>query len=401
MKMSTKGVSKLLWMTLLLASTAKAGNYGSDLNLTLTPAAGGMAGVGYVRPQDPVAAAFGNPASLNQMSGTTQFTLGASTLFVDAHADHDGSITGAPFKADSDADIYVIPETAVVQRLSDKLTVSGGIHTISGLGSDFRDDNPLGQLVELIVFGAQFGAGYQVTPNLSVGASATLGIGLFELGLIRNTGLQTGFGIRGGFGANYDAGPVLLSVNYSSPLGLEFDEVTETAPGQFTDFEIEQPQEIIFGIASSPDLFRDLVLEANVIWKNWGDAEAYEDIWEDQFIAALGGQYTMGRLKLRGGYSYASDLQKDNVGNSIGNINSLAVGGNTVPLNPPLVQFVQSTLTQPYWQQQVSGGLGYQLTESIHADAFISYAFDGDRTIGGTRLEVNELSVGAGVSWRF
>lgn len=381
---------------------AVAGNLGSDLNIQLTPAGGGMAGVGYVRPQDPVAAAFGNPASLTQIRSGTEFTLGASALVVDANADHDGSITGVPFSAKSDADFYLVPETAVVHRLSDRLILSGGIHTTTGLGSDFRDENPLGQIVELIIFGAQIGVGYEVTERLSVGVSGTLGIGLFELGLVSNTGLTTGFGGRGGVGFNYDAGPALVSLNYTSPMKLKFNRVTETSPGVFSDFDIEQPQEVVLGMATSPDTFRDLLLEVNLMWKNWGDAEGYEDIWEDQYIVALGGQYSMAdRLKLRAGYSYASDLQKDTVGSSVGNIRSLAFAGNTVPLSPPLVQFVQATLTQPYWQQQVSAGVGYELTDTIQFDMFVNYAFDGDRTIGGTIVEVNEFTGGAGLTWRF
>lgn len=290
----------------------------------------------------------------------------------------------------------------MVHRVTDRLILSGGIHTITGLGSDFRDANPLGQIVELIVFGAQIGVGYEVTERLSVGVSGTLGIGFFELGLISNTGLKAGFGARGGVGINYDAGPALVSVNYNSPMKLKFDKVTETSPGVFSDFDVEQPQEVILGLATSPNLYKALLLEVNLIWKNWGDAEAYEDIWDDQVIVQLGGQYSMAnKLKLRAGYSYALDLQKNTVGSSVGDISSLAFAGNTVPFSPPLVQFVQATLTQPYWQQQVSAGVGYELTDTIQLDMFMNYAFDGDRTIGGTLVEVNEFTGGAGLTWRF
>jgi long-chain fatty acid transport protein len=90
-----------------------------------------------------------------------------------------------------------------------------------------------------------------------------------------------------------------------------------------------------------------------------------------------------------------------NVGSSIGSIGSMALGGGTVPVSPPLVQFVQATLTQPFWQQQISAGAGYQLTENVRVDFQAGYAFDGDRTIGGTDIEVNEFQVGAGFTWGF
>jgi long-chain fatty acid transport protein len=70
----------------LLGTTAHAGNIGSDFDITITPAAGGMAGVGIVRPQDPVASVFGNPATLTQLQGETSFTIGGTYLDVTAKA---------------------------------------------------------------------------------------------------------------------------------------------------------------------------------------------------------------------------------------------------------------------------------------------------------------------------
>lgn len=379
---------------------AISGNLGSDLNLTLTPAAGGMAGVGYVRPQDPVAAVYGNPATLTQLEAKTAFTFGASLIDVSARADHDGSITGVPFRASSDAKQYLLPHIAVQQSISDDLVLGGGLQVVSGLGSDFRKATALAPQVELVVFGANAAAGYKVTPRLSVGASATLAFGLFEVGLLRNTALTHAFGLRAATGATYDAGPVLFGLMYNSPLNLTFDSVTETSPGTFSNLRIQQPQEVIGGISTSPSWRRDLVIEADVIWKNWGAAETYKDLWKNQTIFAVGGQHTWGAWKTRLGYSYSTDLQKKDVGDSIGNLRSLAVGGVTVPISQPLVQFVQATLTQPYWRQQVSAGFGYVLTKSIEFDAQLGYAFDGKRTIGGTRVVVKEAQVGFGFTWR-
>lgn len=379
---------------------AISGNLGSDLNLTMTPAAGGMAGVGYVRPQDPVAAVYGNPATLTQLKAKTAFTFGAALIDVSARATHDGSITGVPFTASSGAKQYLLPTIAVQQSISDDLVLGGGLQVVSGLGSDFRKATALAPQVELVVFGANAAAGYKVTPRLSVGASATLAFGLLEVGLLRNTALSHAFGLRAATGATYDAGPVLFGLTYNSPLSLTFDSVTETAPGTFSNLRIQQPQELIGGISTSPSWSRDLVIEADVIRKNWGSAETYKDLWRNQTILAVGGQYSSGAWKTRLGYSYSTDLQKKNVGSSIGNLRSLAVGGATVPISQPLVQFVQATLTQPYWRQQVSAGFGYALTKNIEFDAQLGYAFDGNRTIGGTRVSVKEAQVGFGFTWR-
>ncbi len=386
----------------LVSSSAFGGNLGSDLNLTLTPASGGMAGVGYVNPQDPVASVFGNAATLTQLKGKTDFTFGASYLNVDAHADHDGSITGAPFSADSDAEHYFLPNIAVRQRLTDKLVVGGGLQVISGLGADFRKDSPLAQVVELIVFGANMDAAYALTPKTSVGASFTLSFGLLEFGLTSNTAIQETFGFRGALGITHDLGPIMVGLTYSSELKLDFDDVTETSPRVFGDIELEQPQEVIFGVSSTPSLWAGLLIEMNVIWKNWDNASGYQDVWEDNYTLALGGQYALNNWKFRLGYSYASDFQKDNVGSSLAGLTTLNVPGlGVVPISPALIQFIQATLTQPYWQQQVSSGFGYDLSDSIHLDFQVGYAFDGERTIGATRLDVNEFQAGAGFTWLF
>lgn len=389
-------------ISLFGSNSVLGANLGSDLNLTLTPAAGGMGGVGYVQPQDPVASVYGNPATLVQMEGGTDFTFGASYLNVDLLADHDGSITGVPFSADSDAEHYFMPNIAVRQRLTDNLVAGGGLQVISGLGSDFRRANALAQVSELIVFGVNMDLAYDLTPKTSIGGSFTLAYGLLEFGLTSNTATQETFGFRGGLGVTHDLGPVMVGLTYNSELELDFDDVTETSPRVFNDITLEQPREVIFGLSSTPSLWPNLLVETNVIWKNWDNARGYQDLWEDNFTIALGGQYTLNKWKLRLGYSYATDLQKDNVGSSIAGITSLNVPGiGVAPITPPVVQFIQATLVQPYWQQQVSGGFGYDLSKTIHFDFQAGYAFDGDRTIGGTRIEVNEFQAGAGFTWSF
>lgn len=253
-----------------------------------------------------------------------------------------------------------------------------------------------------MVFGANMGVAYDLSPQTSLGASFTLAFGLLEFGLTSNTATQETFGGRGTLGLTHDFGPVKLGLTYNSELNLDFDNVTETSPRVFSDIELEQPREFIAGIATTPALWPNLLLETNVIWKNWDDAKGYQDVWKDNFTFALGGQYTINRWKLRLGYSYATDFQKKNVGNSVAGIRSLNVPGQGVaPISTPLVQFIQATLTQPYWQQQVTAGFGYSLTDAINLDFQAGYAFDGDRTIGGTKVEVNEFQLGAGLTWAF
>lgn len=339
---------------------------------------------------------------MTQLDGDTDFTFGAAYLNVDAHADHDGSITGSPFSANSDAVHYFLPTIAVRQRISDKLVVGGGLQVVAGLGSDFRRDSVLAQVVELIVFGANMNAGYALSEKTSIGASFTLAFGFLEFGLASNTAIQETFGGRVALGVTHDLGPAIFAFTYNTELSLDFENVTETSPRVFSDIKLEQPREVIVGLASNSSLWPNLLLETNIIWKNWDNASGYQDVWEDNYTFALGGQYRMGQWKLRLGYSYATDLQKDEVGSSVAGLTTLNVPGvGVVPITPPLVRFIQATLTQPFWQQQLSGGLGYAFSDKIEANFQLGYAFDGKRTIGGTRLDVHEFQLGAGFTWHF
>lgn len=74
------------FLLILSAGPAQAGPHGSEFDLTLTPAAGGMEGVGIARPQDPVAMLFANPATLTQLEGKTAFTIGATYASPDLDA---------------------------------------------------------------------------------------------------------------------------------------------------------------------------------------------------------------------------------------------------------------------------------------------------------------------------
>ncbi|REJ73965.1 MAG: hypothetical protein DWQ29_18205, partial [Planctomycetota bacterium] len=60
-----------------LCRTAGAQSFGIELHNTMMPASGGMAGVSIARPQDPLSAINGNPATLSQMKGTN-FTFGGA-----------------------------------------------------------------------------------------------------------------------------------------------------------------------------------------------------------------------------------------------------------------------------------------------------------------------------------
>lgn len=254
MKSSMLSNSLCLMFSLLVANTVSATTIGSDSNLKFSATAGGMGGAGYARPQDPVASVFGNPASLTQLEGDTDFTFGAAYLNVGNDLTVDGTVIPAPSDGSMEWEEYLLPTIAFRQRFSDKLVFGGGLQPVAGLGSDYRNSSPLDPLVTYFNFGANLGLAYEVSPKTSLGVSMTLAYGMLEVGLVPTTGVQEKFGLRAGVGVTHDLGPVIVSLNYNSELKMDFNDVIQAdTSGDYSDFKLEQPQEVIFGDLS-PEL---------------------------------------------------------------------------------------------------------------------------------------------------
>jgi len=389
-------------MLAVSASAANAVTIGDDFNLKLSPASAGMGGVGYISPQDAVASVYGNAASLTQLEGDTDFTFGATYINVRNKGSADGTGLAPVWSGDIEFENYILPSIAFRQRVTDKLVLGGGLQTISGLGSDYRTTNVLQPTVTYINFGANVAAGYQLTPKTSIGATVTLSYALLELGLVSNTAIEEAIGVRGGLGVIHDFGLVKAGLNYNSELGYKFDNVVRTEPGTMSDIDLEQPQELVLGVATTPELWSDMLLEANLIYKNWDNADLHKDIWKDTYTLQLGGQYAVNnKIKLRAGYSYTTDLLKENnLGNSIGGVSTLEAGGGAVPINPTVIEFVQS-FANPFWNNNVTVGLGYDFTDALGVDVHAGYAWGRDRTIGANKVETKLFNIGAGLTWSF
>ena len=402
MKFRNKITKIAFTLMTLSAATSQAATIGDDFNLKTSPASAAMGGVGYISPQDAVASVYGNPASLTQLEGNTDFTFGATYLNVRNKGGSNGTGLGPAWSGDIEMEDYILPSIAFRQRVSEKMILGGGVQVISGLGSDYRTTNVLQPTVTYLNFGANVAAGYQLTPKTSIGATVTASNALLELGLVSNTAMEEALGFRAGLGVIHDFGLVKAGLNYNSELAMKFDNVVRTSPGVMSDVDMEQPQELVLGVSSTPELWSDLLLEANLIYKNWDNADLHKDLWKDTYTLQLGGQYSVNsKFKLRAGYSYTTDLLKENgLGNSIGGVSSLEAGGGTVPIDATVIQFVQA-LADPFWNHSATLGLGYELTDSMGLDVHAGYSWGRDQTIGANNIEVGVISLGAGLTWNF
>ncbi len=386
-------------LLMLAAGKLQAANIGTDLNLTMMPAAGGMGGVGIASPQDIGASVFGNPATLSVLDGT-HFMFGGTFYQPDVNAQHDGSATGTAWSGESEAGPYLIPNAAVTQQLGDRIVLSGGVTVVSGVGSDFRGTpGSLDPLAEILVFGANAGGSYKISDQFSVGTMLTIGLGLGQAGLISNTASTSDFGYRATFGMTYNNRSTILGAYYRTPLAIKYKNMIQYSATEFHSPTFEQPQEIGLGISDDSFMQGNLLIAVDIILKNWASAQTYKDLYDDQTIIALGVQYNLSGYKLRAGFTHADSPIKTDVGSQVGDIKSLYLGGSTVHFNPVLTQYVQATNAEVIWEDQISFGLGIPLGSHVHTDLHASFGLKRKQTIGATQVEGKTFQIGAAFSW--
>ncbi|WP_347989434.1 outer membrane protein transport protein [Methylomonas sp. AM2-LC] len=417
-------------------------NSGTDVDLSLNPIAGGMAGAAFVKPQEVASALFGNPATLSQFKGFN-FEFGAAIL--EPVVRNQQTSNGYNNQSHSQAGNYIAPDFAISGEVSPGFVLAGGLNVDSGLGADYRTQPinagaglglggsgvggaaTLPLLVELLSLSANLGAAYEVDSKLSLGAALTIGYGMAQFGTSGNTsGLQSltgNFGgttssvhnisIRGSTGATYKILPELsVGVSIKSPLEYNYHGVLETTVNgsqQYQNVKLDQPLEVTWGLAGNPN--SDFLLEADAIWKNWSNSSLYKDVYQDQFLALFGGQYSIGNLQLRGGYGYSTEILRSNPNGTVGGFSGLG----TLPLNTnvpgvlnsnDLISVVQTTLGPTVWQHTLTAGIGYAFSPKFRLDAFGAYAFEGSASrstlaLGNYSVTGSEWALGAGANFKF
>lgn len=446
----------------LFTPAVLAASAGTDVNLRHHIVSAGMAGAAYTRPQEPSAAIAGNPATLRQFN-KVQYNFGASIFPINELKNTqqteittlDTTFVNESVSAAGD---YVLPTFGGIVAATERWTWGVGLEVDAGIGADFRN-NPITLLggagpalglgstvslpltVELVSLNANVGAAYQLTPDLSVGASLTVGFGLMQLGTVGNTtgltalnaailgatGADFGladFGgttadvhdtaIAGSIGLVWDASDtVSLSATYKSKLNYGFEDVITSEFAGFENLNVDQPSEWIAGIAFTDVLVKGSLIEFDVIYKDWEDSDTYQDLYENQMLWSLGVQFTdvgIKGLDLRFGYSYMDNPLLDVPNNTINGLS----GAGTIPLGQTaeaaglnglaidVVRIVQMTFVPVIWEQTLTTGLSYQLTDGVILDTYLSYSFSEedsrsletiDGLLGAFGLQAHSTSV--------
>ena len=197
----------------------------------LNGASASFAGTSIAHTEDPVSAVFGNPATLAQYFGGTNFMFGATFYMPRAQMRHDGSagwavtrgnslklvVNGSSlttgdnpatqatetdggasvateavdtyygFDSRSAQDLYAVPQVAVTQDLSGlgiPVVLGVGVTATNGIGVDYQHtSNTIGAAAELINLGVNAGIGMKMSDTLDVGVALTITYAMLEAGL--------------------------------------------------------------------------------------------------------------------------------------------------------------------------------------------------------------------------
>ncbi len=396
-------VVAMLWQ--LLASAVNAQSIGIELHNTLMPASGAMAGTSIARPQDFLSSINGNPASLTQYSGT-QFTFSGAWAepTIDMTQTAPLPLVGvAPFGAKSTAPGSPMGNIGVMQDLS-PLGLPGrmGIAFTSAAGgaTDFRHvPASNGTNTALQVFAMTNTVAIDITERLSFGAGMSLGIAFFDGPFVGLGGMTPAYALRGVTGLNYAVTDATnLGVYYQSKQSFNFDNAIQFNAGPIAgpqDVKMDLPRNVGLGISNRALADGRLLLAADFLFKNWDDAQLYSTIYRDQWAFQFGGQYDLGRVKLRAGYMFAQNQLDPTPG--------AGLGGVAPPDGIPAVRYAQGLLAvaNPH---RLSFGVGMRdvMLPGLDLDVMAGGMFRNTEQLGpSTTVSTVSYWIGGGMTWRF
>ena len=388
------------------AGQARAQSFGIELHNTLMPASGGMGGVSIARPQDVPSALGGNPATLTQYLGT-QFTFGGGWIEPTYNLTHTGGVlpnVGA-FAGKSESEGSALGNIAVAHDLRDvgiPGTFAVGLLSSAGAGVNWRDipaSNGTTLLMQILEIG--MGLGVDVTDQFSVGASIVLGSSTLDAPFVGISAAAYDYALRGSVGLNYDLTPCTqIGVFYQTTQNFNFDNaiLLDLGGGAFSaalDVNAGLPDNIGLGIANSSLMDGRLLLAADVLYKQWENADLFRALYDNQWVLQLGAQYEYNsRLRLRAGYVLAEDPLDPNPG--------ISAGGVTPPGAVAAIQYLQGTVAVAN-RHRITIGAGIRdVLPGVDMDIFAGGMFENSEQLGAfTRASLESYWVGSGLTWRF
>lgn len=424
----SRTISAVLFLVFFSLAVEAWATNGDNL-IGIGPISRSMGGVGIAYPQDAISAVFTNPASMcvGPFCPATSFDF-AGTLFmphVKAQVIHETSRASD----ESASTVYAIPAIGISAPLTDKLPLwRFGIaaYGVTGLGVDYR-----GSAIDDASY-YDFGPGG--TAPLVQGEYTSLQIMKFApaLGVLLTDAVSLGMAVhidyamldlRNGTSPDYSAG-VQLGIIYkpvdSVNVGLTYTTPQETVHDTINlpnleELALEAPQQIGLGVAASVPSTVNLLVEADVKWINWSDADGYGDFdWKDQWVYALGAQVEPAKnLFVRAGFNYAKNPVEEHDGfvgtfGAAGPVDVVQVQGTPFP------RYYYETFRiigfPAIVEKHLTLGTGYRFSDRFSMNAGYVHAFKKTISESGTdpfgqsvtlKSTLSEDSLDIGLTWVF
>jgi long-chain fatty acid transport protein len=384
--MRCKGFAPLAVAALVLAAApAHAGN-GHMLH-GIGAVNSSMGGAGVALPNDALGALNLNPALLTQLDGYRfEFSIeyNEPSNAVESSA---GPFSGRTEEA---GDTALIPAFGWTHHREDSRTAYGmGVLGLAGFGADYPQD-PTNPLLAPQPFGfgriysnyqlmkVPFALAWEINDSLALGASFNLARAALTA---RPAGFATpdcsgpagpcffpsvdsesawGFGL--GIGVFYQINPAIaLGVSYTTETDFEDFEFNSTVAnpnlptfgtGRLIELQLNAPPVLVAGIGITPNDRFSIALDGKYFW--YEDTEGFKDVlgFENITAIALGVEFqATERVALRAGYN---------------------VSDNPIPEERAFF----TVATPAIFEDRVSVGLGFQVTDALELNAAYYHVFE-------------------------
>ena len=351
----------------------------------------GMAGIG-IGMSHGAESALANPALITSIKKDHEVSFGGTIFMPDVKS----TMGQAPEKS-SAANMNVIPEVSIANKVNDNFYWGIGMWGTAGMGTDYRnattsatDSGNLHMVTNLQLM--QFGVPLAYTTNgFSVAVTPILQYGALDINYVgfdrSNVGAGVAQDLTFGYnlGAAYTISGLTVGAVYKSKIKMNYDGQLSAAtkpfatmgifPGAMGD-NLEQPAEI--GVGASYAMGEHTVA---IDYKQikWSDAEGYKDFnWDDQNVIVVGYEYATKGWAIRLGYNYASQPIKEMPsGPAVISAGSYAQAGGNAVNTFNLLGF-PATVESHY----AIGGT-YAFSDTVSVDGAFTYAPETTTTMKG------------------
>jgi long-chain fatty acid transport protein len=351
----------------------------------------GMAGVG-IGMSHGAESALANPALITSIKTDHEISFGGTLFMPDVKA-----TMGQAQEKSSAADMNMIPEVSIANKVNDNFYWGIGMWGTAGMGTDYRDastsatDSGNMKMVTNLQL-MQFGVPLAYTTNgFSVAVTPILQYGALDMNYNDFQGNSVGSGIAQDLSFGYNLGlaytisNITLGAVYKSAIEMDYKYQLSTATTPFVDMgiftaamgdKLEQPAEIGVGVSY---VMGEHTIAIDYKQIKWSDAKGYKDFnWDDQNVIAVGYEYNAKGWALRLGYNYASQPIKEmQSGPAVIPAGSYAQAGGNAINTFNLLGF-PATVESHY----AIGGT-YNISEMISVDAAFTYAPETTTTMKG------------------